>query len=75
MLRLKGEAMSSLRRLVFSRDDMRCVRCGARVNWATGELAHIQGRGRGGDDSPENTETCCKVCHRAEHHPKAIRPA
>ena len=70
--RLKGEAMTQLRRSVFLRDNYRCARCGRMVTWETGELAHIEGRGRGGSDTEANTECSCNTCHRAEHNPKAI---
>jgi hypothetical protein len=36
-------------------------------------LRHIEGRGRGGSDTIENTETSCGECHfRWDHTPKVI---
>lgn len=74
IIRLTGEDLTDLRRRVFFRDNYRCVRCGTRVTWNTGELAHREGRGRGGSDTDENTETCCHRCHGVnEHNPKSVR--
>ena len=73
IIRLDRDAMIRLRTIVFGRDKYRCVRCGTQVTWMTGELAHIEGRGRGGSDTEQNTETCCGKCHRAEHAPKSVR--
>lgn len=79
-IRLKGEALTALREEVKARDGMRCRECGRRVyddvpDWANNKahLAHKIGRGRGGDDTRENTEIRCRECHfRWEHAPKAL---
>ncbi len=79
-IRLKGEALTSLRDEVMLRDGMRCVECGRKVwddapDWAPNKahLAHKTGRGRGGEDTAENTETRCLQCHfEGEHQRKAI---
>jgi len=73
-IRLKGEALTALRRRVFERDGWKCCECGRGCSWATGHLAHIIGRGRGGSDTEENTRLLCGDCHHAEHNPKAVPP-
>jgi 5-methylcytosine-specific restriction endonuclease McrA len=73
VVRLDGDDRKALRLRVFKRDNFRCARCGVPVTWATGEMAHIIGRGRGGSDTDANCECCCRRCHRAEHQPRAVR--
>lgn len=63
-IRLKGKAMGELRARVFERDGNRCRICG-NTYWL--ELAHIIARGRGGEDSEQNTRVLCARCHRIEH--------
>ena len=72
-IRLTGEELTALRRKVFERDGYKCVICELKVTWESGELMHIQSRGRGGSDTMENTECGCKWCHNYDHRPKAIR--
>jgi 5-methylcytosine-specific restriction endonuclease McrA len=64
--RLKGEALSELRRKCFDRDRMRCVDCGDVVTWESGHMAHVGGKRRHGD-SLSNVRTKCGACHRREH--------
>ena len=71
-IRLKGLALADLRRQCFTRDGWKCVDCVRPVSWATGHMAHIIGRGRGGSDLLENVRTKCAECHHAEHNPKAV---
>jgi 5-methylcytosine-specific restriction endonuclease McrA len=71
--RLTGDDMYDLRLSVFTRDRFECARCGTKVTWDNGELAHIESRGRGGSDVESNVETSCKKCHRDEHQPKVVR--
>ena len=60
-IRLKGAAMSELRRKVFARDENRCVDCMSRWNL---ELSHNIPRSLGGEDTEENTACRCRDCHR-----------
>ena len=79
--RLKGDDLTALRLQRFDMDGWRCRTCGRKVDddlpdWhpRKAQLRHIEGRGRGGSDTIENTETSCGECHfRWEHTPKAIR--
>lgn len=80
--RLKGAAMTNLRRACFERDGYRCkhmVRrstaehswweeCGCVVTWETGDMAHIVSRGAGGKDELSNVVTKCRLHHRVVEH-------
>jgi 5-methylcytosine-specific restriction endonuclease McrA len=64
------DAIYSLRKRVFERDEWRCVKCGGVVTWDSGHLHEKLHRGRGGDRTVENCETLCVECHvgrRGEH--------
>jgi len=74
---LKGADMTALRWTVYHRASGRCeVKAnGRRCNkfapfdgYGHGELAHVQGRGRTGSDTPENTLWSCRSCHREGLH-------
>jgi len=74
-IRLKGAAMEALRRARFALDGWKCVVCGCEIRWDgwnAGHLAHVKSRGAGGSDTIENTVTKCRICHHAEHNPKAV---
>ena len=71
-IRLKGAALTKLRRDCFERDKRYCRDCGRRVYWDTFEMAHVVSRGRGGDDTLDNVVTKCPVCHGDEHRPRVI---
>jgi len=60
--------MLSRRHEVFARDGYRCVYCGRVL--PAGELTvdHVQSRVRGGDRSPGNLVTACRVCNRLKGH-------
>jgi hypothetical protein len=70
-IRLNGKEMGILRQNVCYRAQGQCEnsvteqqeRCPARINWITGELAHIVSRGRGGSDTMENCLFVCRECH------------
>ena len=53
-----------LRERVLRRDGFRCVRCGSRERL---EVHHRLPVSEGGAHVPENLETRCHGCHRAEH--------
>jgi hypothetical protein len=49
--------------------DARCERCGKYDSWAEPlAMCHIQGRGRQGDESPENLAVLCPSCHDLLDH-------
>jgi 5-methylcytosine-specific restriction endonuclease McrA len=62
-IRLKGKALTALRRACFERDNYTCQETGARVTWETGHMAHIIGRGRGGSDVLDNVRTLLAGVH------------
>ena len=75
IIRLDGEDLTKLRMACFVRDDFQCTECGRYVNpsapeWADSRahMAHIIGRGAGGNDSLENVKTMCKGCHIDKQH-------
>lgn len=72
-IRLKGKALTALRRACFERDGYTCVECGAGVLWqgfylVQGHMAHIIPRSRGGSDTLPNVKTKCLRCHLVEEH-------
>ncbi len=79
-IRLEGDDLTALRQQRFDMDGWKCKTCGRKVyddepDWSPrkAQLRHIQGRGVGGSDTIENTETSCQECHfRWEHHPRVI---
>ena len=68
IIRRNGKDMALLRQIVFERDRYRCCDCGKPVSWDSGHLAHIQSRGAGGSDVPENLRTLCAICHAKDHN-------
>jgi len=80
-IRLKGAAMSALRREVYERDGGCCVVCGRWVPlegglWERAHLAHIKSRGAGGGDVIDNVQIKCAECHlNREHGPRWSRRA
>ena len=74
-IRLKGEALSALRRASMTRDGWKCTECGRNVSDNVPDysplkahMAHIVGRGRGGSDTLKNVRTLCLTCHLVEEH-------
>jgi 5-methylcytosine-specific restriction endonuclease McrA len=74
-IRLKGPALTALRRNVLVRDGWRCQRCGVSISDALPDwhprkahMRHILGRGAGGSDTEENCEASCMSCHSVEEH-------
>ena len=53
----------NLRNIVFERDSYTCILCTA----APTELHHVVPRSRGGNDSPYNLVSVCRVCHELLH--------
>lgn len=87
--RLKGAAMTALRTQCFERDGFRCqhmlkyedgtdmTRCGWRVTWESGHMAHLVNRGRGGKDELPNVTTKCAMHHMVTEHsygPTGVKP-
>ena len=68
-IRLTGKDLSALRALCFTRDEFTCQnkRCGRKVLWHTGHMAHHKARGAGGSDTLENIRVLCAECHMREH--------
>ena len=56
-IKLSVTNLNKLRAYVFKRDGA-CVLCG---NQSSPQLAHVRGRGAGGDDSPNNTVRLCGI--------------
>ena len=81
MIRLTGPELSALRTACLSRDNYHCQDCGRHVcdsphSWVAmrAHMAHIVGRGAGGEDTLDNVRTLCGTCHLVgEHHPKSVR--
>lgn len=78
-VRLKGSALTALRRQCFTRDGWKCTTidicgsivpcaCGRSVSWASGHMAHIVSRGAGGSDVIENVYTMSGECHGKSHN-------
>lgn len=44
--------------------DSVCTACGT---YGTMDIAHIQSKGAGGKDGPEDTIELCRLCHRIQH--------
>ena len=56
------EVWSDLRRMVWTRDVGRCVRCGEKVSLAKANIDHIHS-GKRGDNGMGNLRTLCRRCH------------
>lgn len=64
LIRLAGKDMENLHAVVFDRDRFRCVDQGLRFDCEGPlELSHNVSRGRGGSDTPENTNPRCRKHH------------
>jgi hypothetical protein len=50
-----------IRELVLARDGHLCQRCGAEGGL---QVDHIHERQHGGDDSLDNLQTLCEICHK-----------
>jgi HNH endonuclease len=68
-IRLDAAGMKQLRAFAFYRSGALCEnaidgeRCANRIYWGSFHLAHMEGRGRGGSDVPENVLATCWDCH------------
>jgi hypothetical protein len=62
------EDIGARRHEVFMRDDFRCVACGARVDWHTGDLSHKGNTKVSRCWCMENLECVCRLCRRKHHH-------
>lgn len=68
-IRLNGKEMAALRQDAFVRSEGRCEnaidgqRCPERITWMFSNLAHLEGRGRGGSDELGNVLMTCLNCH------------
>ena len=56
-----------LRHQVFSRDNYKCVECGATKEETTLEIDHIIPVSKGGTNDITNLQTLCKECNRAKY--------
>lgn len=54
---------ADVRRLIYERDDYRCVTCGTADRLT---LDHIHPWSRGGEDHPDNLQTLCQPCNSAK---------
>ena len=67
-IRLRGKAITDLRRECFERDRYICqCGCGESVTWERGDMAHIVSRGAGGSDILSNVKTMNHFHHLLEH--------
>jgi 5-methylcytosine-specific restriction endonuclease McrA len=74
-IRRTGADISELRWQAYLRAEKKCEVCGVHVSFDGShrmEMAHVEGRGRGGSDVLENVRCLCSECHQAEHNPKAV---
>lgn len=71
IVRLRGADKKELREQVYDRAQGMCELklkgCKRYAGWKSGHLAHIQGTGAGGSDTPENTNWSCDHCHFLSH--------
>ena len=65
--RLKGKALKALHKAVYERDNGLCQKCGAWVKPGT-PAHHKIHKSQGGDDTMENLEMMCMICHDEEHN-------
>jgi hypothetical protein len=65
---LAGDDKAVRRREIFERDGYRCVGCGERVTWETGEWAHGGNTKVSRCDCLENGKTKCFTCHQVREH-------
>ena len=68
----RSRAWQRVRLIVLSRDGWRCVRCGRAGRLEVHHKRHVA---QGGDEQPENLETLCLDCHKAEHRRDVTSPA
>ena len=61
---LPPDQYTALRATIMARDKYRCKNCGRAKGL---ELAHLQARSQGGEDSEKNLLLLCSACHRAQH--------
>jgi hypothetical protein len=55
--------VTSKRLRIFERDGFRCVYCATVYPAEELSVDHVEPRRKGGDRSPGNLVTCCKVCN------------
>jgi 5-methylcytosine-specific restriction endonuclease McrA len=71
-----GKSRQRFKATLLARDG-RCLVCGKRVDESTINPHHVQTKGAGGEDSPENGISLCQACHVAVHNghitPAALR--
>jgi 5-methylcytosine-specific restriction endonuclease McrA len=65
-LRLKGKKLIELYRRVYEKSNGRCVECGTWIPPGT-IPHHIIFKSQGGEDTEENLEMRCPVCHGKAH--------
>lgn len=54
---------NALKRLVFERDEYRCVKCGGHLNLS---IDHIHPFSKGGSDDESNLQTLCRSCNSSK---------
>ena len=63
----KKDAVEDLRRQVFELSEGLCRNCGKIINWRF-HMHELQHRGRGGEQSLENSIALCADCHLNQEH-------
>jgi len=75
-IRLRGPALTALRKLCWARDRGVCQECGCLLFWEPRfpgdprayDMAHIKSRGAGGSDVIDNVRALCHADHMREHN-------
>jgi 5-methylcytosine-specific restriction endonuclease McrA len=60
----RADAVRSIRRQIWERDEKCCTHCGVIVPWGVFEMHERIWRGRAGEISVENGTTLCNDCHQ-----------
>ena len=51
---------------IFNRADGRCEKCNAKLKVGEGEYDHRIAQAHGGENTVENAQLLCRVCHKAK---------
>jgi len=63
-IKLSKDEYVKLKTMMWERQYRRCGRCNTYTPPETTHFHHVKSRGAGGDDSEENGEIVCHICHR-----------